>query len=198
VTGPTGITISVGLPDPLRDQATVLYLEAFGQKLGPVLGHDARATQFLTSVQRPSQAIVAMSSGGQLLGIAGFHDRNGGFIGGSYRDIARVYGHVGAVWRAIILSIFDRDVRSDHLLMDGVVVEASQRGNGIGTLLLTAIEDHARKQAKTAIRLDVVDTNPRARALYERRGYAATRKQKIPFANRFFGFRTVTTMIRHL
>jgi hypothetical protein len=44
----------------------------------------------------------------------------------------------------------------------------------------------------------VVDTNPRARKLYEREGYVAVRTEATPYLRRMMGFGAVTTMERRL
>ena len=48
------------------------------------------------------------------------------------------------------------------------------------------------------VRLEVVDTNPRARALYEREGYVAVRTERTPYLRRAMGFGEVTTMERRV
>ena len=55
--------------------------------------------------------------------------------------------------------------------MDGICVDETARGQGIGSLLLDAITDEARSQGLRFVRLDVIDANPRAKALYERKGF---------------------------
>lgn len=47
-----------------------------------------------------------------------------------------------------------------------MAVDAAARSRGIGTRLLDASCDHARDLGETSVRLDVIDTNPLARALY--------------------------------
>ena len=47
-----------------------------------------------------------------------------------------------------------------------------------------------------AMRLDVVDTNPRARQLYERKGFVAVSSNTYPLTQRFFGFSGSTTMMK--
>ena len=64
---------------------------------------------------------------------------------------------------------------------------------GVGTQLLTAVASFGREQGYRAICLDVVDTNPGARRLYERAGFAPTITRSYPFL-RPFGFTAVTTM----
>lgn len=192
---PAAYTVSVGLPDQMRADAARLYLEAFRKKLGPIIGHDDRALTFLGNIMRPQAALVAISDDGHLLGIAGFHDENGGFIGGGFRDMVRSFGYFGALWRAAALSVFEREPEPDELLMDGVVVHATARGKGVGTALLMRMNELARQMQKSQLRLDVVDTNPRARALYERQGFVATRATKAKILKPIFGFSSSTTMM---
>ena len=46
------------------------------------------------------------------------------------------------------------------------------------------------------VRLDVIDNNPRARTLYERRGFVAGDTQYLGPLKYLFGFSAATTMVR--
>lgn len=182
----------------LRRQAAQLYLDAFDQKLGPVLGRDQRAVDYLAQTLQLPKCIVALGPEGQLLGLAGFHDDRGGFVGGGFGDLKQHYGLIGAVWRGLLLSLFERSPPDDRLLMDGVVVSAASRGAGIGSELLNGVAQVARAREMFIIRLDVVDTNPRAKALYERHGFKPAGEQSVWPLHWLFGFRKSTTMEKML
>ena len=81
------------------------------------------------------------------------------------RDLAGVYGCLGALRRGLLLSPLERKIEPDVFLMDGIFVTPAARGRGVGTALLRAITDTARLTGCRSVRLDVIDTNPRARAL---------------------------------
>jgi len=51
------------------------------------------------------------------------------------------------------------------------VLEA-YRGQGVGTKLLEAVENHAKKTGCCKVTLECRDANPRAGSLYERKGYS--------------------------
>jgi ribosomal protein S18 acetylase RimI-like enzyme len=189
-----GMTVQLGLPEHLRAQAAALYWQAFGQKLGRVMGPDARALRFLHRVIRADHAIVALEDG-QLLGLVGFKTPHAAFAGGGFGDMWAVYG-VGALWRAALLRLLERDVDNARFLMDGLCVSEGARGRGVGTALLAAITDEARVRGYGAVRLDVIDTNPRARALYERQGFVAVRTAGLGVLRHVFGFDSATTMVR--
>ncbi|AHB49831.1 hypothetical protein W911_01515 [Hyphomicrobium nitrativorans NL23] len=70
------------------------------------------------------------------------------------------------------------------------------RGLGVGSALLDAIERHAATKGLKHLRLDVIDENTRARALYERHGFDARSHRSIGALKPIFGFRTATTMIK--
>lgn len=61
-----------------------------------------------------------------------------------------------------------------------------------------AVFDFARKRGMRAVRLDVVDTNPDARRLYERLGFAPVRTRRCPYLFRRMGFSAFTTMVEEI
>ncbi|MFY9605158.1 MAG: GNAT family N-acetyltransferase [Thermoplasmata archaeon] len=58
----------------------------------------------------------------------------------------------------------------------GVGVLPSYRGKGLGRELMIASEDFARRKGAREVSLEVIEGNDRAQKLYERLGYASTRK----------------------
>ena len=192
------ITIHHGLPAHLRSDAAQLYWQAFGGKLGRVLGPERLALALLDRIMRNDHAIVALSNQGALLGMVGFKSPEGAFAGGGFGDLRSIYGTLGASWRAGLLWLLERDLDNDRFLMDGICVASGARGQGVGTALLDAICTEGRKRGYPSVRLDVIDTNARARALYERQGFAPTRTSHIGLLRLVFGFSAATTMIRQL
>ncbi|PHQ83374.1 MAG: N-acetyltransferase [Thalassobium sp.] len=190
--------ISSGFPERDRAQIAALYWEAFGQKLGRVMGPRDRALQFFEAVLDPAHAICAHTANGDLLGVAGFKTHTGALVGGGMGNLARVYGWVGAMWRVALLALLERDTENDRFLMDGIFVAPAARGQGVGTALLDAIADKARSRGHSEVRLDVIDTNPRARALYERQGFVAIKTQDLGVLRHVFRFDSATTMVRDL
>ena len=184
-----------GFPPTLRPAVAALYWEAFGGKLGRALGPRGKALRFLEGVLSPDHAVCALDGDGALLGVAGFKTRDGALVGGDLRDMARVYGPVGALWRMGLLALLSRDTENARFLMDGLFVAAHARGQGVGTALLDAIAHEARARGFREVRLDVVDANPRARALYERHGYRAVATHSTGPLRWVFGFRAATTMV---
>lgn len=193
-----GVTIFRGLHPHLRPDAARLYWEAFGGKLGRVMGPEDRALAFFQRVIRTDLCFAALDGDGRLVGIAGYKTPAGSFAGGSWADLITVYGPFGGRWRGWILWALNRGVDNDRFLVDGICVTRAERGRGVGSLLLAALCDEAREQGYPAIRLDVIDTNWRARALYERHGFSVAGTERLGLLRYLFGFTASFTMVRPL
>ncbi len=190
--------VVAGLPEALRPAAARLYWLAFGGKLGRVLGPEARALAFLERAIAPGHALAALSPEGGLLGVIGFQTPAGGFAQGSFAALRAGYGRAGATWRAAALWALTREVDNARFLIDGICVAPGLRGQGIGSALIEAAAALARAQGYGEMRLDVIDTNLRARALYERLGFRAIRTERIGPLRHLFGFEAAVTMVRPL
>jgi len=188
----SGIRIQIGVPSDLVGQAADLFCQAFEQKLSPFLGPPSRAARFLETGLATDRAFVALSDDG-LVGIAGVKLDGRGLFEPSVGQFFKEY-HLSAPFRLLGLMVLDRKEEAGCLLMDGIAVDASARGQGIGTRLLQAVEDHARQLGRTSIRLDVIDTNPGARRLYERFGFVAHETTGVGPLRLIFPFRSSTEM----
>lgn len=193
-----GVKISRGFSEAEQGHVAQLFWQAFSAKLGRIMGPDARALQFFCGCLNPDYALVARDEQGRLLGVAGFQTEAGGLVAGSLKDMAQVYGWFGGTWRGLLLSALERKIQPGVFQMDGLFVDASARGLGVGTALLEAVCQEARQRNLESVQLDVIDTNPRARALYERVGFVPISEEKTgPFVY-VFGFSKATRMQKTL
>ena len=191
---PETFEIVEGFTPTQRGAAAALFWQAFGDKLRPVMRPEAKALAVLTAIADPTHAISAVTPDGTLLGIAGFKTSTGAFMGGDLKALQAVYGWAGGLWRGLLLSLLDRPLPPDTLLMDGIMVAPAARGQGVGTALLCAIKAKAAASGCARVKLDVIDSNPRARALYEREGFIAQRTTGTGPLRFLFGFRKSTEM----
>ena len=188
------LTITGGFAPQEAQTAARLFWSAFSGKLGALLGPAPRALAFLTDVMDPAFALSARDRSGRLIGLAGYKTNAGALVGGGWADLTRHYGPLGSLWRAPLLSLLERDTAPGALLMDGIFVAPDARGLGAGTALLSAVKARARALGLASVRLDVIDTNPRARALYEREGFTPGPVHHLGPLRHLFGFRSSTEM----
>lgn len=189
--------LQLGLPPALRPQAAHLYWQAFGSKLGRVMGPEPRALAYLTRIIREDHVIVALD-GDRLLGLAGFRTPQGSFAVGEPSDLTAIYGLWGGIWRGELMRHLSNEVDNENFLLDGLCVRDTNRGQGLGRALMAAVAAEARLRGYPGVRLDVVQENTRARALYQRLGYVETKRQSIGWLRPFFGFAAAVTMVRKL
>ena len=188
------ISILAGFPEDQRPVAARLFWQAFSGKLGKVLAPEDKALRLVERILNPEFAISAVDEDGRLLGLAGYKTSDGALAGGSLADMTAVYGMFGGLWRGFLLDVLERKIEPDCLLMDGIFVAETARGQGIGGTLLKAVGEEARQRSLSRVRLDVIDTNPRAKALYERSGFKAVGEEKTGFLELLFGFSSATRM----
>ncbi len=195
---PVELEIRLGVPESHRRTAAGLYDEAFSQKLAPVIPDRERRQELLSESLDLGRAIVALR-GGQLLGLAGFH-HDGRSLSGAidWQGLRKHVGLWGALRATAVATLLERAPAPGELLMDGICVAPDARGLGLGTRLLRALCDHGTQLGVAHVRLDVIDTNPRARRLYEREGFVATETTELGPLKAVFGFSAATTMVKRL
>ena len=187
-------TIQPGFPEDQRAVAAALYYEAFRGKLHRLFDPPEKAHAFFSDILDPQFAISAVSETGTLMGLAGYKTSQGALTDGDLKDLSRRYGALGGLWRGLLVSLLERDLEDGILLMDGICVSADARGLGLGTQLLHAIKNKAADLNCTSVRLDVIDTNPRAQALYSREGFVPVGTETLGPLKYLFGFSESTRM----
>lgn len=187
--------VSAGFSEAERARVAGLYWEAFGGKLGRVLGPAARARAFITPRLDPAHALVARDDAGRLVGVAGFKTAGGALLEFRLSDLMRFYGAFGGLWRGLALATLARDMDNERFLVDGLFVAPEARGRGTGSSLIAALGREALARGYNRVRLDVADGNERARRLYERLGFRPTRRERTGVARHLFGFAGATTMV---
>lgn len=188
------ITITRGFPQAQRAQVATLYDAAFGAKLGIAIPDAAARLILLQQAFDPAHSFAAMA-GDQVLGIAGFKTARGALTSGiTAQRLRGLLGLFGAARAALVLSLFQRSLAPDQLLMDGIAVAPSARGSGIGTQLLNRLLAYAAEERFHSVRLDVIDTNASARRLYERMNFVPTKTAHVGHLRWLLGFSSATTL----
>jgi len=190
------VVVTAGFSEAERPEIARLYWQAFGGKLGRVLGPGPRARAYLARAIRPGHALVARDAGGRILGVAGFRTVEGSFLGTERAAMAEVYGRGGAVLRAGLMALLASDTDNRRFLVDGIFVAPAARGRGVGTALIAALVAEAGRRGHAELRLDVAAGNIRARALYERVGFAEAGAGRSRLSGLLFALPGWVTMVR--
>ena len=189
------LNISVGLPPASSAKVAALYFDIFSRKLGAVLGRRAAVAMIADHIS--ADRIIVARNAEEIVGIAGLKYDGTGFFAPDRRGFLKRYGPLVGRVRARLWASVQTNPRPHQLLLDGLGVQADLRGRGIGTALLKAVDRRARELDKTEVILEVVDTNPQARALYERLGYRTVLTTR-RWMFRLAGFSAAHLMLRRL
>ena len=188
------ITYVHGFSESMRNSAARLYDDAFGVKFSVALRSKSRRIELLAQTFCPYFAFCAIHDN-QLVGLAGYHTSSGSLTGGmNYRGLLANLGFIRGNWAAMIFSLYERKPSVGELVMDGIAVDERMRGRGVGTHLLDMLTEYAAKERFKTIRLDVIDTNPRAQQLYERNGFVVTKTERFEYLRWLISFGASSTM----
>jgi ribosomal protein S18 acetylase RimI-like enzyme len=189
------VTITRGFTEDERARVGSLYWEAFGRKLRSGFADQATGMAVVRAVLRPDHMLVARR-GDDVVGVCGFYDAGTGAAELTWSRLRRTLSIPASLRASLVLSLLSRTNHPGSLVLDGICVDGSARGLGIGTALLSEAARHARRAGARAVRLSVVDSNPRARALYERQGFVAVDSGSLGPLSRVYGFDGYTSMER--
>jgi ribosomal protein S18 acetylase RimI-like enzyme len=191
------IEIQLGMPEAMRHQAAVICYEGFRPQMESLVGS-----------QQKGIAILERSLDVELALIALYQDRLAGFLGLQYENrpffqfkrshFIRELGFLRGLLVFLLFTLSATPIQKTEMFINVIVVDASMRGRGIGTSLINAAFEIAQQNQFHAILLDVVDTNPEARRLYERMGFIPMRTREYRYLRNLIGSSAVTTMKKEL
>lgn len=187
------LTVEEGFTEDEREHVAALYWEAFGSKLRPAFVDERTGRAVVRAALRSDRLLVARQSG-RVVGACGFSQANVGAADLRWPPLRESLSTLAALRATLVLSVLAHSDRPGTLVLDGICVDRAVRGHGTGTALLTAAADKARQTGASRVRLSVIDDNPRARALYERRGFTPAGRGTLGPLASVYGFDGYTTM----
>ena len=107
-----------------------LYWSAFAEKLGRVMGPQAKAELYLTASINSDFALCAFDAQGQIVGFAGYQTERGGLLSGDMDGMTLAYGRFGAAWRRTAMALLQRHEIGPRFAVDGIAVADGFQGQG--------------------------------------------------------------------
>jgi len=145
----------------------------------PVFGSVERCARLLERSLADDRILTAVS-GERLIGFAGLHYSGREWFDPNLESLIRVlqWGFFRVMAMGIIL--FKRP-KQNVMHLDTLAVHPDVCGEGIGTQLVDAVVALANAEGKRFVTLEVEDTNPHAKRLYERLGFVVDKFEKLPW-----------------
>lgn len=171
-----------------------LYNEAFGQKFSAVISNAQQRVSLFEKSFTPHFSFIARIDD-NIVGLAGFQTAQGSLTSGiTGKLLFKELGFFKGLKACLLFSIFEREAQEKELVMDGIVVDTGFRSLGIGSKLLDIIVEYAKNNDYQNVRLDVIDTNQRAKKLYLQKGFIEGNTKHFPYLKSLLGFSAATTM----
>ncbi len=187
--------IGFGLTAESRLLAAKLLWEAFSGKLQRPLGEVERAQEFLAATLDPETTALTWGDE-ELLGAVVLTDAEHRSSSDDWEVAREIYGTVGAARRLALLAPLETTPPAGCLYVDWVAVAPQARGRGVGSKLLAFADEVAQDRGLSAVALDVVDSNPRAQALYCRLGFDVESTRSVWPFRWLYQIRSYTRMVK--
>jgi ribosomal protein S18 acetylase RimI-like enzyme len=172
--------IKLGIPEELRHQAAIICYEGFSQ-IKWLWGSQQKAITVLKASFNTELGLTALMQG-QLVGFIGLKYENRPFFQFERSHFIKELGLLRGLLAFLILdNVSPAKPLSDEVYIAILVVDASMRGKGIGSLLMQSAFEIAQQNKCTAVVLDVANTNSNARRLYDRLGFKPVRTIKFRY-----------------
>lgn len=188
------------LPRKLKKDALEIYYDTFSAKEDVKLKPYTKeqALKIYNKAADFNRGLYALK-GGKVVGIANLNFSGKKMIDLSFSHLFEEFGLFGAIYRKLMHFMSDfQQPRWDEIKIDGIAVSKDARGNGIGSKMLKKIIRFARRRSFKRVKLKVVNTNPRAKKLYERFGFGEVKTRNYGFITKKSGFTAVTEMAKKL
>lgn len=156
---------------PAQAQAAAgLYWQAFGGQMLPLPVRADRGQALLLRRLYPFRALSAEADG-RLVGLIGLRDTAGGLFGPTPADIRDIWPGIGGGVLSALSRLHRAGPASAELVIDGIVVAPTWRGQGIGAALVRAAMTEAAARGFPGLRAEVAPRNRAGLALYQSLGF---------------------------
>ncbi|NBU23026.1 MAG: GNAT family N-acetyltransferase [Actinobacteria bacterium] len=172
------VVIVDGLQESYLPAIAVLYDEAFSAKFSWAISSKERRIQLWSELIRAEQVIGAVSDS-ELLGVLLYSlpSSSGWRREGAIRSIFKSLLLSEALRTLLVFALFEKASPKSHLYVEAISVSSKARGLGVGSMLLDAASKRSRLTKLQGLQLRVILENPRAKALYERAGFATIKTE---------------------
>lgn len=181
------IEIADSINTSQRIRAIEILYCAFEQKIRALIKSKEKALAIYNESLKNDQVFYAFLNG-NVAGLIGLQYENKNFLEFKYKDLRKYFNPLHSFFIYKIYRLTSPKIKEDVLRIDSIAVDKSYRGMGIGTQLINKVFEFAKKRGFKEVILEVVDTNPRAKALYEKIGFKEKKIIRYYFLTRSAGF----------
>ena len=185
-----------GLPPSLTEEALKIYYDAFCKKINPLVGNKEKAIPFIKKTTDFNACFYAVMQD-KVLGLAGIQDKDNNFTRSiRFNKLLKEFNLFRALLIKYIYGFKTSKVDNGVIRIDSIAVAIKTRGMGIGTALNNEVFRYALDKGLDSVKLEVVNTNPKAKKLYDKLGFKVIKEVKYGFITKRAGFTSEFIMSR--
>ena len=170
-----------------RIRAIEILYDAFEQKIRALIKSKEKALAIYNKSLKNDQVFYALLDG-NVVGLIGLQYKNKTFLEFKYRDLRKYFNPLQSYFIYRIYKLTSPKIKDDVLRIDSIAVDKSFRNLGIGTQLINKVFEFAKNKGFKEVILEVINTNPKAKGLYERIGFKEKKIVRYYFLTRSAGF----------
>ena len=171
-----------------------IFYDSFERKITAFIKSKQKARSIYENSLNTDRIMLAVEDK-KITGMAGLHYDDRNFTDIKYDTLKMHYNPLNSFFMYWMLRLMTPKVQKGTVRIDSLAVDRSYRGKGIGTKLIEGVIEFARQNGYSEVLLEVVDTNPKAKVLYERMGFKVKKKVNFYFLTRSAGFSSEYIMV---
>lgn len=193
--GTVTVKLQWGVPEALRLTVATLIYDSFENQFQYTLGPRYKGVSFIADSLQSEYGLIAFQEN-EFVGIGGAKTEKGELI--QIRFSRWLYTYHIRTLRSFFIGfpfLYERH-ESGVLTLASLSVKKAARGQGIGTQIIKEFIHYGSVNGFHTLKLEVVNSNPKAKMLYDRLGFTTRRYTSIPRPWSFFlGFTGVYEMV---
>lgn len=191
------LAISEGIDRSFIQEALSMHYEVFAKKFRLGIKNEDEFVRVFEDLVEPAHCLTATVNG-SLAGILTYRIEELQFFNYNFQHALEKLPIIRNMLLLLNLVLLESPVGSDELYIDSIVTSAQHRSMGVGSALLREIEKTTRSFGKNKLVLEVIGSNPRAKSLYERRGFKTVSSDAGFWIRLATGSNEVFRMVKHV
>lgn len=176
-----------------KEKIIDILMSAFDKKLLYVIENEEKLKALLKQYINFENAFYCYHDN-QIAGVLGFETKDKKFDNIKLRNLISDIGILKTIKTIFVYAPFSLKLNDNEIKIVAIAVDKNKRGLGIGTKILNDFYDYSKKENYKKVFLEVIDTNPKAKKLYEEHNFKDSKFIKANFINKNAGFSGVHVM----
>lgn len=182
------IEINEGFTENQKSEVVEIFMSAFRFKFSKLYEGCINESTIYSLMINETESLTAVNENGEIVGVLSYKTTKSQKDSMSIKTLFELIGIKKGLLSIIVFTLLEAKVKKDELYIDYVAVSEAARGLGIGSKLITAVEEIALKENLKFSSLAVIETNTDAIKLYKKLGYVKNKEESLSPLNKILNW----------